>query len=91
MQLLNRTLLNKDDRIEFIILEGERLPFPDDCFDKIFVSGALHHFFDPQKGVSEFLRVLKRKGHLCVMEPNYFFPINFFGTWTRIEEGGLRI
>jgi ubiquinone/menaquinone biosynthesis C-methylase UbiE len=82
--------IGKEERIRFLILEGERLLFPDECFDKVFVSGALHHFFDPQKGVSEFLRVLKRNGRLCVMEPNYFFPTNFFGTWTRIEERGIK-
>lgn len=90
MILQAKKRIDKNERISFLVLEGERLPFPNDCFDKVFVSGALHHFFDPQKGISEFLRVLKRKGRLCVMEPNYFFPTNFWGTWSRIEERGIK-
>jgi ubiquinone/menaquinone biosynthesis C-methylase UbiE len=76
--------------VHFVVLEGERLPFPDECFDKVFLSGALHHFFDPTQGINEILRVLKKRGRFCIMEPNYIFPTNFIGTWTHLEERGLR-
>ena len=49
---------------------AERLPFPDESFERILVVDALHHFCDQKKAIDEFLRVLKPQGRLVIEEPD---------------------
>jgi len=37
------------------------------------------------------LRVLKRGGGFCTMEPNYIFPTNLFAAPLKKEEYGMRL
>lgn len=90
MLLEARKKIGESANVQYIVLEGERLPFADESFDKVFLSGALHHFFSPSQGISEILRVLKKNGRFCIMEPNYLFPTNFWGAWFRMEERGIK-
>ena len=46
---------------------AERLPFPDDLFDGVTCSGALHTFQDTVEALSEMARVMKRGARLAVM------------------------
>ena len=46
------------------------MPFEDNSFDAIFISGALHHIEDEQAAFSESVRVLKSNGIICIFEPN---------------------
>lgn len=73
-------------RVHFAVADGERLPFADGTFDKIFISGSLHHFFSPERGIGEILRTLKRGGRFCIMEPNGLFPTNLWAICTKPEE-----
>jgi demethylmenaquinone methyltransferase/2-methoxy-6-polyprenyl-1,4-benzoquinol methylase len=50
--------------------EAERLPFPDDCFSRILVVDALHHFRHQTQAARELLRVLSPQGLLVIEEPN---------------------
>lgn len=50
--------------------EVEELPFPDDCFSRILVVDALHHFRHQTQAARELLRVLSPQGRLVVEEPN---------------------
>ena len=68
--------LKSKKNIRLMNMPGESLEFKKDTFDKVYISGSLHHFEDPYKGVLEILRVLKKGGKFCIMEPNYFFPTN---------------
>lgn len=40
------------------------IPFPDETFDIVWCNGVLHHTVDPDKGLTEITRVLKKGGHL---------------------------
>lgn len=40
------------------------LPFPDESFDVVWCNGVLHHAVDPDKGLREITRVLKKGGSL---------------------------
>lgn len=50
----------KKHNAEFIIADGESLPFKDKVFDLAIFFGSLHHFPHPQKGLKEAARVAKR-------------------------------
>jgi len=47
---------------------GEKLPFPDDQFDRVTMSYALRHVADLQALFSEYRRVLKPGGKLLILE-----------------------
>ena len=41
---------------------AERLPFPDESFERIMVVDALHHFCDQRQAIGDLMRVLKTGG-----------------------------
>ena len=53
--------------IRFARSMAERLPFPDDLFDGVTCSGALHTFQDTVEALSEMARVMKRGARLAVL------------------------
>jgi ubiquinone/menaquinone biosynthesis C-methylase UbiE len=57
-----------DDRIEFRVMNAEKLEFPDNSFDVICGTGILHHL-DLERGYREILRVLKPGGYAVFTEP----------------------
>lgn len=55
-------------RVRFQHTDALSLPFEDGSFDTVSVAGSLHHLADPQVGLREMMRVLRRGGHLIVAE-----------------------
>ena len=64
---------------------GERLPFPDQCFDFVTNIGSLEHFVDPAQGVREMARVLKPDGRAFVLLPNTFSLLT--NVWIAFRQG----
>ena len=64
-----------------VMMEGraEALPFPDNHFDFLSMGYALRHISDLSKAFSEFERVLKPGGRLCILEMTK--PQSAFATW----------
>jgi len=81
----------KDYKIKLQQMDGENLKFKDNYFDKVYISGSLHHFSNPQRGINEILRVLKKNGKFCIMEPNYYFPTNFYSAHVIKEEKNIKL
>ena len=54
---------------------AERLPFPDESFDRIVVVDALHHFCDQREAIRDLMRVLKTGGRLVIEEPDIERPV----------------
>jgi ubiquinone/menaquinone biosynthesis C-methylase UbiE len=48
----------------------ERLPFPEDMFERILMVDAFHHLCDQRQAALDLLRVLAPGGRLVVEEPN---------------------
>lgn len=51
---------------EPMLADGERLPYPDNQFDVVFISTALHHFVEQGPFLREAWRVLKPGGRMMV-------------------------
>ena len=47
------------DRVEYVLGSGLNLPFEDGSFDGAFSTGSRHEWSQPEKAVSEILRVIK--------------------------------
>jgi demethylmenaquinone methyltransferase/2-methoxy-6-polyprenyl-1,4-benzoquinol methylase len=50
--------------------QSERLPFPDDYFDRIIMVDALHHVHDQRETAADLFRLLKPGGRLVIEEPD---------------------
>jgi len=59
-----------DHLITYKPFNAEKMPFEDEFFDAIFISGTLHHIEDEQAAFTESVRVLKSNGIICIFEPN---------------------
>ena len=55
------------ERGDFVLSDGEHLPFADESFDVIYSNGVLHHTPDTAGAVREVHRVLRRGGTAKVM------------------------
>ena len=52
-------------------IEQDGLPFPDNYFDVVFSKSVIEHFHDPDKFLSEAVRVLKPGGTILTMCPSW--------------------
>ena len=80
------------DNWNFLIGDGNLLPFRNDSFDAVYISGSLHHFPDPFKCFEEVNRTVKPDGIIALMEPNWLFPLNFLhGCLNGVERNILKM
>lgn len=59
---------NTSANVEFIRMEAEKMAFPDQSFDVVCLSNAMHHLASTEKTFSEMKRVVKDNGWLVVAE-----------------------
>lgn len=55
--------------------DAENLPFGDNSFDIVICNDSFHHYPDPGKALSEFMRVLRPGGTLLVSDYCIVFPL----------------
>jgi SAM-dependent methyltransferase len=67
-------------RADFVLTDGERLPFSNASFDVVYSNGVLHHTPDTAGAISELHRVLKPGGVAKVM----LYHRNSLYYWTEI-------
>ena len=64
------------------IVKGDllkKLPFNDEEFDTVILSGVIEHVENPLKALKECNRILKPTGNLLMETPNpYFIPVIFY-------------
>ena len=56
------------DVIEFRKEDCQNMSFPDDTFDAVISAFGIRNFSDLDKGLAEMCRVLKKGGHLSIVE-----------------------
>ena len=60
---------------------AQKIPYPDESFDVVFVNGALHHMpirkETYKEAIKEMDRVLKPGGHVFFMEPAMYWGLIF--------------
>ena len=57
-------------RISVVVVDPERLPFKNSCFDLVLARGVLMYSPRPGTVVSEIYRVLSQKGQFCALRLN---------------------
>lgn len=73
LQSARRNLKGK--RIHLVYADlMKKLPFPDNCFDKIVMSEVCEHLPDDVKGLKEVHRILKPGGKLLLTVPCHSYP-----------------
>ena len=77
------------DRISFVLGQGELLPFPDDSFDAVTFTYLLRYVDDPQAALRELARVLRPGGTLANLE--FLTPPNpvWHAAWVLYTRVGL--
>ena len=61
-------LLDKGVLLPVMVCDAEKLPFPDDYFDRVIVSFGLRNMTHKEEALREMHRVLKQGGKLLVLE-----------------------
>lgn len=64
-----------DENCTFLRCDINNLPLEDGAFDIVFSVGVIHHLSNPESGITELWRVVKKGGKLCV--------------WVYAKEGNL--
>ena len=80
------------DKVYFMDLEKEDLPFADDYFDVIIAGDVLEHLTNPWQVLQKLSTVLKVGGNLLVSLPNIrdvyaLYPLLFKGRFTYTSQG----
>lgn len=66
--------LGVEDKTTFLIMDAEKLEFPNNTFDIITASGMIHHI-DFSKVLPEMNRVIKPEGEIICIEPLRYNPL----------------
>lgn len=64
----------KYPRLNFKKADLEKVPLKDKSFDLVYSAYVLEHLSHPEKVLKEAMRLLKPKGHLLLIAPNYGAP-----------------
>jgi SAM-dependent methyltransferase len=54
----------------FLVADATKLPLKAGIFNSVFASEILEHLLDPEMGLDEWCRVLKRNGYMIIATPN---------------------
>jgi demethylmenaquinone methyltransferase/2-methoxy-6-polyprenyl-1,4-benzoquinol methylase len=71
--------LNRKSKVNFGVAYAENIPFPDEYFDVISISLALHEKDEKLRKMifSEIKRVVKKQGRIIIADYNYPLPFSF--------------
>lgn len=80
--------IKKNSNIRFGVAYGECLPFPDEYFDVVSITLALHEKDEKlrEKVFNEIKRVVKKDGRIIIADYNCPMPFNLLSILVRIIE-----
>ena len=61
---MNSQFLSED--VQFVLYDGLKLPFKEECFDSVFTVNTIYFWKNPQDFLAEIYRVLKPNGKLLI-------------------------
>ncbi len=73
------------DRVQFLVADGNRLPFPDADFDLVICNSVLHHLAQPQRLLAEVAHLVKPDGAILIRDlrrpsrPAYPLHVRWYG------------
>ena len=62
------------EKIQFVVADGEKLPFTSGAFNTVVCIDFLHHVPDVVSIVGEMVRVVRFGGNVTAIEPNFLNP-----------------
>jgi ubiquinone/menaquinone biosynthesis C-methylase UbiE len=67
-------------RVQYMLGDGQRLPFEDETFDAVFTNGSLHEWSQAEKTLDEIHRVLKVGGRYFIsdLRRDASLPVRWF-------------
>jgi len=65
-------------KLSFLVDNAEKLPLPSGSFDLVFAKDVLHHTQNPQKLLTEALRLTKKGGKVVSIEASRYNPLLYF-------------
>lgn len=66
-----------------VVAAGERLPYPDECFDLVLSHEVIEHMQDDRAAATEMARVLRPGGRIVLFCPNRWYPVETHGVYWR--------
>jgi ubiquinone/menaquinone biosynthesis C-methylase UbiE len=80
--------LKRKSNVFFGVAYAEKLPFPDNYFDVVSISLALHEKDEELRKlvINEIKRIVKEDGRVIIADYNYPMPFNFLSILIRIIE-----
>jgi ubiquinone/menaquinone biosynthesis C-methylase UbiE len=76
VEVAREKLTNQDAHAEFRVADAEdAVPWPQESFDVVTLTGVLHHFYRPDDALREIRRVLRPAGRLILLDPAFFPPL----------------
>lgn len=73
----------REDKRDFIVADGQRMPFANETFDFVVTSHVLAHVPDLDDFLSEVNRVLNKNGNLIILQSNRFGWWKFWGYYLK--------
>lgn len=70
---------------DWVVGDGQLLPYADERFDRVTHIGSLEHYTCPEAGAREIQRLLKPDGTACILLPNTFGLLG--NVWTALRTG----
>lgn len=67
--------------LNFVLGDGQQLPFADATFERLFSFGVIEHFPNVSLGLQEVSRVLAPNGLACLVVPNW---------WVKTAQGDIQ-
>ncbi|MDP4282411.1 MAG: class I SAM-dependent methyltransferase [Bacteroidota bacterium] len=64
----NRNMKRHNIEVSLFHGDAEKLPFRDEAFDIVFHLGAINHFKDQKKAISEMIRVAKKGSRIVIAD-----------------------